>query len=270
MLKKRVIFVLLFDRGYFMLSRNFRLQRVGTLEWLVNNYDFALTASYIDELVLLNVQRDSLISSDFCTHLRELSDICFAPITAGGGVTDLDSAALLLGNGADKVLINSIAVQRPNLVDELAEVYGRQCVVLGVDLKRVNGELRAHTNHGSSLVDAPLLDHFSFLRDLPVGEWFVTSIDRDGTGQGFDSDVLDVLPQGLPNPVILSGGASKPSHFLSVLGDERVNALATAHLFNFIGDGLSLTRKTLLDAGFSLPHWNPEEISDMRGALSAS
>lgn len=270
MLKKRVIFVLLFDHGHFMLSRNFRLQRVGTIEWLVNNYDFASTASYVDELILLNVQRDSLISADFLAHLRKLSDVCFVPIAAGGGVRDLDSATSLLENGADKVVINSSAVEQPGLVNQLAEIYGQQCVVLGVDLKRVDGVLCAHTNNGSSLVDLPLNDHFSNLRNLPAGEWFLTSIDRDGTGQGFDLDILEVLPQGLTNPVILSGGAGKPSHFLSVLGDRRVNALATAHLFNFVGDGLYLIRKELLEAGFSLPRWNSEEISGMRGSVRES
>lgn len=267
MLKKRVIFVLLFDRGHFMLSRNFRLQRVGTIDWLVNNYNFASTASFIDELVLLNVQRDSLITSDFLAHLRQLSDISFVPITAGGGVKDLMTAASLLKNGADKVLVNSIAVEQPHLVNELAEVYGRQCVILGIDLKRVNGELRAYVNHGNNLIDTPLSQHFASLRSLPAGEWLVTSIDRDGTGQGFDLDVLSALPRGLPNPVILSGGASNPSHFLSVLGDGRVNALATAHLFNFIGDGLFLTRKALIDAGFSLPRWNPDEVSRLKGVV---
>jgi len=262
--------VLLFDHGHFMLSRNFRLQRVGTIEWLVNNYDFASTASYVDELILLNVQRDSLISEDFLAHLRKLSDICFIPITAGGGVRDLDSATLLLKNGADKVVVNSSAVEQPALVSQLAEIYGRQCVVLGVDLKRVDGVLRAHTKNGSSLVDVSLSEHFSSLRNLPAGEWFLTSIDRDGTGQGFDLDILEVLPQGLTNPVILSGGASKPSHFLSVLADKRVNALATAHLFNFVGDGLYLTRKALLDEGFLLPRWNSEEISEMRGSVHES
>lgn len=268
MLKRRVIFVLLFDHSSFMLSRNFRLQRVGDIEWLIKNYDFATTATFLDEIVLLNVQRDSVISSNFLSHLKQLNDFCFVPITAGGGIRSVDDAALLLRNGADKVLVNQVAVSQPEVVTEIAETFGSQCVTLGIDFKRFNGEFRAFTNCGQEMVGESLDQHLARLAELPAGEWFLNSIDRDGTGQGFDVEVLEAIPPTLCNPLILSGGASKAAHFLSVMTDSRVNALATAHLFNFVGDGLQLARQALIGAGIDLPSWSHMDIRRLKGVVS--
>ena len=122
MLKKRIIFTLLYDNGFFNLSRNFRLQRVGDLDWLIRNYDFARTASYIDELVLLNVSRDATDHSQFVKTLRFLTEICFVPITAGGHVQTLEHARVLLSNGADKILVNTLAAEDPQEVNRIARV----------------------------------------------------------------------------------------------------------------------------------------------------
>ena len=107
MLKKRIIFTLLFCDGNFMLSRNFRLQKVGNLEWLNTNYNFSKISRFIDELVVLDVTRKGRNLSTFCDTLKSLSENCFVPIAAGGGVNCVESARQLLKSGADKVVINS-------------------------------------------------------------------------------------------------------------------------------------------------------------------
>ncbi len=265
MLKKRLIFTLLYDNGYFMLSRNFRLQRVGDFSWLVKNYDFARTATAIDELVILNVQRDRRSDPDFIRHLQQLSDLCFVPITAGGGIRDFDSGAELLSNGADKVLINTVSSANPRVVFEIAETFGQQSIVLGIDLQRFEGTFRPLVDCGRETPTySSISDYLEELTMLPVGEWYVNSVDRDGTGLGFDTDLLELLPPTQRQPLILAGGASKPEHFQQVFNDPRVSALATAHLFNFIGDGLLKVRNVLLNDGFDLPSWSHSEIATLR------
>jgi len=264
MVKKRLIFTLLFDRGYFMLSRNFRLQRVGDLDWLIKNYDFVRTTAQIDELVILNVERNMTSQVDFVDHLRQLCDFCFVPITAGGGIREAADASLFLSNGADKVLINTLAVCQERELHKIVEKYGQQSVVLGVDLKYIGDSFRAFTNAGSEEVRKPCAEHLAYLNELPVGEWLMTSIDRDGTGQGFDRRILDLLPENFHKPLILTGGASKPEHFPELLWDPRVSGLATAHLFNFVGDGLKSVRQALQRSGHSIPSWNSDEMIELR------
>jgi len=267
MLKKRLIFTLLYDNGFFMLSRNFRLQRVGDFSWLVKNYDFARTATAIDELIILNVQRDRRSDPDFIRHLQQLCDLCFVPITAGGGIRDVDSGAELLSNGADKVLINTVASANPKVVFEIAERFGQQSIVLGIDLQRFEGTIRPLVDYGRETpTNSSISNYLEELTMLPVGEWYVNSVDRDGTGLGFDTDLLELLPPTRRQPLILAGGASKPEHFQQVFNDPRVSALATAHLFNFIGDGLQNVRHSILRSGHKLPRWDYEKIRrlDMR------
>ena len=126
MLKKRLIFTLLYDGGSFMLSRNFRLQKVGDLHWLQRHYDFSRIAFHIDELIVLDVTRGVRDPGRFCDTLKVLTEGCFVPIAAGGGVRSLGHARQLLRSGADKVVINTALHEQPGLAAELAEGFGHE------------------------------------------------------------------------------------------------------------------------------------------------
>ena len=136
MLKKRLIFTLLFERGNFMLSRNFRLQKVGDLKWLQKNYNFANVSFFIDELIIVDVTREGRDIDSFAQALSLISQGCFAPISAGGGIGSLEDAKKLLRSGADKVMLNSTLVKDPEIAGHIAREYGRQCVVGAVDVYR--------------------------------------------------------------------------------------------------------------------------------------
>jgi cyclase len=123
MLKKRLIFTLLYNNGSFMLSRNFRLQNVGNLEWLKKNYDFSHISYSIDELVVLDVTRGERKLEDFCSALKLLTDGCFVPIAAGGGINQIESARMLLRSGADKVVVNSELYSDNGFVGDLASEF---------------------------------------------------------------------------------------------------------------------------------------------------
>lgn len=241
-----------------MLSRNFRLQKVGDLNWLQRNYNFAHIAFYIDELIVLDVTRGQRNHAAFCSTLKQLAAGCFVPIAAGGGVRSIEHARDLLRSGADKVVINSPLFEEPELVRELVREFGQQCIVGSLDCRRQpSGDYRIFTRQGESMVAiAPQLA-FEQLSDEMVGEFYLNSIDRDGTGQGYDFGLLELLPENCSLPVILAGGVGNGTHLIAGFQQPRVDAVATAHLFNFIGDGLQRAREALIDQGGALAQWPP-------------
>ena len=136
MLKKRLIFTLLYDSGYFSLSRNFRLQRVGDLKWLKENYNFEYISRYIDELIVIDVSKEKREIKKFSNILKELTEKIFVPISSGGGIRKLEHAKILLDSGADKVIINTSIFKDIDLIKNLASEFGRQCIVGSLDIKK--------------------------------------------------------------------------------------------------------------------------------------
>jgi len=256
MLKKRIIFTLLYDSGSFMLSRNFRLQCVGNIDWLQSNYDFSRIAFFIDELIVLDVSKENRDINKFCEVLKQLTAGCFAPIAAGGGVRSIEDARMLLNSGADKIVINTPLFSDQNLVKELAKKFGQQCLVGSVDIiKSSNSEYSLVTECGLTNLPEHISDCLNTVINLPIGEIYFNSIDQDGTGQGFDLSLLRFLPEDCPIPIILAGGVGNAKHLAVGLSDNQVDSVATANLFNFIGDGLKRAREKLVEDGFSLAFW---------------
>tara|TARA_B100000315_G_scaffold37611_2_gene32226 strand:- start:2221 stop:3012 length:792 start_codon:yes stop_codon:yes gene_type:complete len=257
MLKKRMIFTLLFHNGDYMLSRNFKLQKVGNLDWLKKNYNFTKISFAIDELIVLNVTRSQNKETDlFLSHLRELTKMCFIPIASGGGIISYDYAKALLRNGADKVVVNTSLALDEKLIYKLAEEFGSQCIVASVDIKTEGNNYRVWINNGSTRINSTAEDYLKKIATLPIGDIYFNSIDKDGTGQGYLTDILGLLPKNLEIPIIIAGGAGKYQHLAEGLKNNRVDAVATAHLFNFVGNGLINARNNLLDEGFELAKWD--------------
>lgn len=256
-MKKRLIFTLLFEQGAFVLSRNFRTQRVGDLEWLEKNYDFSKVAFFIDELIILDVSQSDRNISEFAATVRSVAQGCFAPIAAGGGIRSIEDAEILFNSGADKIVVNRALYDDHALVKNLSQRFGQQAVVASLDVARISGSLSLVSNKASTVQSVetilPLLDAGL------VGEIYLNSVGKDGTGQGMEQELLnDFLPLIETNvPIILAGGAGKPEHLLESLKHPAVSAAATANLLNFIGAGLRLTRESLIESGIDLAHWNP-------------
>ena len=265
MLKKRVIFVLLYDKGTFMLSRNFRLQKVGDLRWLKENYDFSRIAFSIDELIILDVSRGDRDEEKFCEHVRSLSGECFIPIAAGGGIRNIEQAQKLLYSGADKIVVNSLLAKDEDAITKIASKFGQQCLVASVDVKKTGDGLRCFVENGTTMLSASLSEYLKDIVLLPIGELYLNSMDRDGTGQGYDYDLLDSLPTPMHIPVILAGGAGKDTHLIEGLNDGRVDAVGTAHLFNFVGDGLINARNSLYKIEMNLAEWDIQAAMNLKG-----
>lgn len=254
MLKKRVIFTLLYDNASFMLSRNFRLQKVGDIQWLNKNYDFSHITFSIDELIILDVTRGTRNEGLFQDHVKSLTRECFVPIAAGGGIRTLDQAQRLLRSGADKLVLNSTMHEDINLVKELVKIYGSQSIVASIDYKVVDSIKKIFINNGTEELDVGFSEYLQYVDSLNIGEIYLNSIDMDGTGFGYDLDTIKTI-NNLFVPIIVAGGAGNGEHFEDVLKLDNVSAVATANLFNFIGDGLLKARKKLIEKKFNLAVW---------------
>ena len=258
-MKKRLIFTLLYEDGHFVLSRNFRTQRIGGIAWLNQNYDFSRVAFFIDELIVLNVSRGVPNHEDFCETVKEIARGCFVPISAGGGIRSLEDAQRLFESGADKVVVNRALYDDPQLLEDITSRWGRQCAVGSIDARTVGSTQSFFTANGQTeeLVSAVR----KVVRERMVGEFYLTSIDKDGTGQGLDLHLLEFF-QSLNSsriPTILAGGAGKPEHLITALTHPDVGAVATANLLNFVGDGLKKARDRVADSGIELATWDISE-----------
>ena len=253
-MKKRLIFTLLYEKGSFVLSRNFRTQKIGDINWLGRNYNFAKVASHIDELIVINVSRDPEFDDHFRSTLTELLSGVFVPMTAGGGVRSLRDAESLFAAGADKILVNYAIHHDIDFVECLAEKYGQQAVVGSLDVRVIDGAHHVFSDKGSA--PEPLENYQGIVGAGHIGEVYLNSIDRDGTGNGMDLSSLAVLGDSSPIPVILAGGAGKPAHLSEAIASPAVNAVATANLLNFVGDGLRKTRVAIRSAGIDLAQWD--------------
>lgn len=255
MRKKRLIFTLLYNDGYFILSRNFRHQKVGNLDWIENNYNFENIAFSIDELIILNVNRNERNLNEFSKTITKLISNVFVPVAVGGGVTSMEYAKTLFMSGADKIIVNSILTENPILVKELIREFGSQSVIASIDYNIENDSIILYRNNGTNPINFELSDYIAYIQELGVGEVYLNSIQKDGTGQGYSMDTIEPFLSKFNVPVILAGGAGNSKHLIEAACNPNVDAVATANLFNFIGQALPNSRREMQEEGILLAHF---------------
>ena len=255
MLRKRIIFTLIHSDGFFNQSRNFRLQKVGNLTWLEKNYQFQKIAFSLDELIILDATKQDKNIGMFAEVLSKLVDDVFIPIAAGGGIRNLADAELLFASGADKIVLNTVLYSDRALVEELVSRYGSQSIIASIDYKKAGDDEVVYINDGSEELPLRLNEYIKYIEQLNVGEIYLNSIDNDGTGFGYDSKTIGKLEKDISVPLIIAGGAGNEKHLIDGLQNQHINAVATANLFNFIGDGLPNARQKAILAGCNLAHW---------------
>jgi cyclase len=237
-----------------MLSRNFRIQTVGDLDWLKEYYNFNAIAFSIDELVVLNVERKHKNIENFSSNLIQLSKNCFLPISAGGGIRSFEDAYKLLNSGVDKLVVNTPITEQPELVSELARTFGNQCIIASIDCKKEQNNYYVYNQDGLKNTGLTIEEVLKKAEDLGVGEIYLTSIERDGTGQGLDMDLIRRAGRMTKLPIIVSGGIGKYEHFVECI--QEGYAVTTANIYNFIVDGLIKARQYIQKQGIELATWD--------------
>ena len=195
----------------------------------------AYDAAGADELCFLDIGASHEGRETIVDVVRRTAEVCFMPVTVGGGIRTADDARALLMAGADKVAVNSAAVSRPEVVSDIAARFGSQCVVASIDARRREGgdgwEIFTHGGRKATGIDA--LEHARRLVDLGAGELLITSMDRDGTREGFDLALTSAMADAVSVPVIASGGVGSLDHLVEGVTKGRASAVLAASIFHF-------------------------------------
>jgi cyclase len=186
-----------------------------------------------DELCFLDVNASHEGRNTMLETVRKVAAKCFIPLTVGGGVRNNEDVRNLLLAGADKVSFNTAAVNDPECVRRAAEKFGSQCVVVAIDVKRANGRFEIFTHGGRNATGIEAASWAERMASLGAGELLVTSMDRDGTRQGFDVELLKAVTRRVSIPVIASGGVGKPEHFVEAAKEGGATGLLAASVFHF-------------------------------------
>ena len=186
-----------------------------------------------DELVFLDITATLENRKTLIELVEKLSLEINIPFTIGGGISSVQDVEALLKAGADKVSINSAAVRRPELVREIAQQFGNQCVVVAIDTKNIDGEDYVFINGGKIQTELKTLDWVKTVTDLGAGEILLTSMDFDGTKNGFDTRMLQNISKVCQLPIIASGGAGKMEDFTEVFTETPVTGALAASIFHF-------------------------------------
>lgn len=231
MLKKRIIPLMLFQKGRLVKSVQFKNYRdVGDPVKSSAVYNSQTS----DEIILLNIDKSVDRVRQIAQVLPQISKVCFMPLSAGGGVNTLAEASLLLTQGADKVVINSAAYRDGDLITRVAERFGVQAVVVGIDIKKESGGKKSLWSAcGETLEDVTLEEHIKACEKYGAGEFLIQSIDQDGMMTGYDLDLLAAATKTSTVPIIGCGGSGNYGHLKEAFIRTGVSALACGSLFNF-------------------------------------
>ena len=230
MLTKRIIPCLDIKDGRTVKGINFvNLRDAGDPVELATRY----TQEGADELVFLDISATEQKRKTLAALVLRVAKALDIPFTVGGGITSVKDARLLLLNGADKVSINSAAVKRPELINELAAAFGNQCVVVAVDAKQIEGKWIVHLVGGKVPTKIDLFDWVKELEMRGAGEILFTSMDHDGTKNGFANEALAKISNSINIPIIASGGAGEIQHFIDTFTEGKADAALAASVFHF-------------------------------------
>ncbi|HTG37242.1 imidazole glycerol phosphate synthase subunit HisF [Sphingomonas sp.] len=209
----------------------------------------AYDAAGADELCFLDITASHEARGTILDVVRRTAEVCFMPLTVGGGVRSAADARALLLAGADKVAVNSAAVARPEVVAEIAERFGSQCVVASVDARRTEGRWEVFTHGGRKPTGLDAVEHALRLVELGAGELLVTSMDRDGTRDGYDLDLIRTIADQVQVPVVASGGVGNLDHLVAGVRDGHASAVLAASIFHFGEASIADAHRALAAAG---------------------
>jgi cyclase len=251
--KKRLIPVLLLKNGWLVQSKDFNYYKnlgnpitaVKRLsEWAADEL------IYIDitKDVFYDINRDDLKYSNFNSFnkiIKEVAKSTFMPLTVGGKIRSLKDIEHRIKNGADKVIINTIATENIKFINTAAKEFGKQCIVVSVDYKKINNKYLVYSHLKSSCINLEVEYFCKKIQELGAGEIFINSVDRDGSGLGYDISFLKKISKEIYIPIICCGGAGKWEHFEEVAKKTNVDGIAAANIFHYKDQSVYLAKEFL-------------------------
>ena len=241
MVKTRLIPVLYILNGFIVRSEGFKIhQNIGNVINQAQRYN----EWNVDELIYIDITREGTHNlqrddhrvesySDIHEIITRIGAVCFMPLTFGGGIRNVDDAQLRIRLGADKVTLNTAAINDPGVVSEIAKRYGSQAVVVSVDYRVIKGQPVVHSNFGRDNTGMAVVDWVRECADRGAGEILLNSIDRDGKACGYDLKTIAAVVAASRIPVIACGGASEFHDFVEVVRETGVSAVAAGNIFHF-------------------------------------
>lgn len=247
MLKIRVMPTMLYKDYGLVKGKGFdSWRRTGSLMQTVKVYNMR----EVDELVFVDIAATSEGREPDYALVDDFADDCFMPLTVGGGVRTLDQVGRLLAVGADKVAVNSAAVADPELIGRIAKRYGSQCCVVSIDFRRKDGKAEVVTGSGRKPTGLAPAAFAKECAERGAGEILLTSIERDGTFEGYDVETTRAVSEAVKIPVIASGGCGNYDHMAEVLSKGGASAVAAASIFHFTEQTPLEAKKHLAAKGF--------------------
>jgi imidazole glycerol-phosphate synthase subunit HisF len=247
MLKVRVIPTLLWKQFGLVKGVGFdSWRRVGPVLPAIRVYN----QREVDELILVDIVAQGTGDDPDFESVDDFGQDCFVPLTVGGGITNLSQVQRLLRAGADKVSLNTAAYDNPALITDIAMRFGAQCVVASIDARTApNGGWTCFSHAGQTPTGRPVADWAREVEDRGAGEILITSIDRDGTMQGYDLALIETVAAAVRIPVIASGGAGDYAHMVEAVQQAGASAVAAASLFHFTEQTPAGAKAALAAAG---------------------
>ena len=246
MLKVRVIPTLLWKQFGLVKGSGFdSWRRVGPVLPAIKVYN----QREVDELVLVDIVAHQNPGDPDFESIEEFGLDCFVPLTVGGGISRIDQVQHLLRAGADKVSVNTSAYSRPELISDIARRHGTQCVVASIDVRKTEHGWTCYSHAGKHATGREVVSWAREMEDRGAGEILITSIDRDGTMQGYDLHLIETLVRAVQVPIIASGGAGNYQHMIDVVKEAGASAVAAASIFHFTEQTPAGAKAALASAG---------------------
>jgi len=246
MLTKRIIPCLDVKAGRVVKGVQFQnLADIGDPPELARRYEL----EGADEIVFLDITATIEARNTMHEIARRTAERLFIPLTIGGGIRTYDDVKATLRAGADKISLNTAAVQKPEVITEASRDFGAQCVVIAIDTKREGGKHRVFTHAGSKPTGLDTIEWAKRVADLGAGEILLTSIDADGMTNGYDLEVTAAVAEAVPIPVIASGGCGSADHILDVLTKGKADAALAASIFHYGTTTVKAVKEYLREKG---------------------
>ena len=205
-----------------------------------------------DEICFLDISASLENRDTMVNVVKKTANEVFIPLTVGGGISSIENIQSLLKAGADKVSINSAAINNPNIIKQSSEYFGNQCIVVAVDAKRIDNDWYVFSHGGTKNTGIFALDWINKVQELGAGEILLTSMDKDGTKSGFDINLLKEVSKFVTVPVIASGGVGKLEHFYEGVNKGEANALLAASVFHFNEISIKEVKEYLLSKNIEI------------------